>query len=429
MRRLHLLAACFVLAACASNPTGQRLDGPATATTVPPITVDAGTLDSLLFLGVEFPITGTQLGAHHDGLLKRERYAIAGTAELKATYEEWARDLGTDLLERTGYPVRRTSRLFAQFEDYSEIRYALAGTASYMALNTYGSLAGDKTEAQVHVEWELWDVATRQVRLSELTIGVATTGGQSGDAVRVAIERAIGDLLSRRALSRAMLRTVAATETPRAQQLSNWPNAIPAEGVVIRLDTSSQLTLDPGQSVYVRALPAVVSLLGADNLGSAFIVGADGIALTSLHVVAGQPSVVAVTSEGDSMAVRVVRSDRDADVALLQVACAPDCASLPVADRSPSVGDELLVIGTPVAEALSFTATRGIVSGLRRIEGVTHVQTDAALNPGNSGGPMLDERGQVVGIVSWKVSDESVEGLGFGVEIRDALNRLGVVPD
>lgn len=97
-------------------------------------------------------------------------------------------------------------------------------------------------------------------------------------------------------------------------------------------------------------------------------------------------------------------------------------------DGHPAVGSDLVVIGTPLTESLSHTMTRGIVSGLRLSSGVTLIQTDAAVNPGNSGAPMTDaSTGRVIGVVTSKLVNEQIEGISFGVAINDALRVGGVV--
>ena len=120
--------------------------------------------------------------------------------------------------------------------------------------------------------------------------------------------------------------------------------------------------------------------------------------------------------------------DAMADVALIQLD--GDCRELTGLPVGPSdvvkVGQEAVAIGSPIAEQLSQTVTKGIVSGIRQVEGRTWIQTDVAINPGNSGGPLLNARGEVIGIVTAKLMATGIEGLGFAIPADDALSRLGV---
>ena len=98
---------------------------------------------------------------------------------------------------------------------------------------------------------------------------------------------------------------------------------------------------------------------------------------------------------------------------------------MPVSAGNPERGTDLFAVGHPLGEGLSFSVSRGIVSGFREMDGVRFIQTDASLNPGNSGGPLLDMNGHLVAIVVWKAVGADLEGLGFGVPIQDALSAVG----
>jgi S1-C subfamily serine protease len=128
----------------------------------------------------------------------------------------------------------------------------------------------------------------------------------------------------------------------------------------------------------------------------------------------------------------VIFKDRDIDLAVIQVTLPPKIAPLPLCYATyPKPAEEVTVLGNPLG--LANTVTKGIVSALRRSEGelksvtpegTTLIQTDAAINPGNSGGPMLNQYGEVIGIVSFKKS--SGEWTGFAISIIDALEAMKV---
>jgi hypothetical protein len=118
------------------------------------------------------------------------------------------------------------------------------------------------------------------------------------------------------------------------------------------------------------------------------------------------------------------------DVALVRIAHSEgtpvECLALET--TPPVAGDDIYAIGSPASQDLAFSLSRGIVSGLRQSEGVSLIQTDASLSPGNSGGPLLDRRARVVGVVSRKIAGHAVEGLGFGVQVAEALKALALTP-
>ena len=162
-------------------------------------------------------------------------------------------------------------------------------------------------------------------------------------------------------------------------------------------------------AIVARVRPAVLHLRthgrGRSGTGSGFVVGDGDLALTNHHVAHGAANVEAIGHDGRTLAAELLGSDPATDLALLRVP-GLDTAPLVLGDSNAlRVGDFALAIGCP--HGLSHSVTAGILSGLGRalpgpggqsIEDV--IQTDAPLNPGNSGGPLLDAHGEVVGIAT-----------------------------
>lgn len=155
-------------------------------------------------------------------------------------------------------------------------------------------------------------------------------------------------------------------------------------------------------------------LVAADTAGGAGVVVGPATVLTAAHVV-DSTARVRVLSEGESLTGAVVARDPRLDLALVQV---PGLSAPPVPLRSdePEVGERALAIGAPSGEYLQVTS--GIVSAIVDHDGVTRIQTDAAVNPGNSGGPLVDERGELLGIVVTKSRTE--EGVGWATAASEA---------
>jgi putative serine protease PepD len=183
---------------------------------------------------------------------------------------------------------------------------------------------------------------------------------------------------------------------------------------------------DPGSSVvtalYRRASPAVVQVQASDRTGSGFLVDRRGHVVTNAHVV-GDESRVRVAIGGRTLDARVQGVEPSVDVAVLTLA-GPVGDVTPLAwDASPdlAIGDPVVAIGAPFG--LRGSLSSGLVSGLRRqIESPNGfpirdvIQTDAALNPGNSGGPVLDMGGRVVGIATQIATRTGVnDGVGFAI--------------
>lgn len=174
------------------------------------------------------------------------------------------------------------------------------------------------------------------------------------------------------------------------------------------------------------ALDATLLVETAEGFGSAVILSPDGFALTAAHVV-GKSETVRLVGHGEhGLRGTVVRVDQAQDVALLKVGIAGASPCLSPIDARAPLGSDVFVLGSPAGKELSFSVAKGIVSAYRELGEARLVQLDAALNPGNSGGPAVSADGRIVGIASWKVSHVSMEGLAFAVPIDVALDALGI---
>lgn len=400
--------------------TGTSL---AAAPAVAPISVAGKVRDTLIYLGVDLSQVSPRVGAHYEGLLKVRQFYIDLSPSTMNTWAGWMRDFGRQELEAAGYRLKVPSSLFSQFEKYDGVRYALAGRPVMLRNDTYGSLAGNKTESAVQIAWEVLDVRSRAVVYRMESSGEAVTAGNSGDAVAAAFRAAVRRLLASSAFVDA-LTTVAAA--PSATAVSDpsvkWRRVLPSEADMIRIEDP----LRDAKTPVERATAAVVSLKGNSGSGSAFLISRDGLAITNYHVLEGQSSVKAQLADGLDRAVRVIRADSATDLALIEIYCPTDCAFLAMSGAQSRPGDDVLAVGAPLS--LSRSVTKGIVSALRRQGTVAVIQTDAAISPGNSGGPLVDAKtGAVVGIVSSKFVSRGAEGLGFAISIADAMRVLGVV--
>lgn len=185
------------------------------------------------------------------------------------------------------------------------------------------------------------------------------------------------------------------------------------------------------QEIYRKNIPSIVfiSALGSNGIsqGSGIVMSQDGYVLTNAHVISDCYRVDVTLENGAEHQALLVGRDRESDLAVLKV----DAAGLTSAEFGDSaslqVGDVALAIGNPLGEELRGTMTDGIISAINRdvlLDGrsMVLIQTTAALNSGNSGGALLNEWGQIVGITTLKMSSwyESIEGLGFAIPTATA---------
>jgi serine protease Do len=165
--------------------------------------------------------------------------------------------------------------------------------------------------------------------------------------------------------------------------------------------------------------------------GSGFIISDDGYIVTNYHVIQYAAemgfSLTVMLHNGESYPAKIIGSEPDNDLAVIKIDASGLSAATLGNNDTMKVGDEVYAVGNPLGE-LDYTMTSGIVSALDRdiqVDEVTRInmfQIDAAVNPGNSGGPLYNSKGEVIGIVSAKYASTGVEGLGFAIPINDALD-------
>ncbi len=191
--------------------------------------------------------------------------------------------------------------------------------------------------------------------------------------------------------------------------------AIP--GVVNIRTTSYRKAHDPQMDIYEYFLGGKVPQMSSHSIGSGLIVDAQGHILTNNHVIDGAASIdVLFANNREKVRARVIGRDPKTDLALLQVSPKSAQTALTLGDSDAlRIGDQVLAIGNPLG--FSHTVTSGIISAKSRVIGAgpydNFLQTDATIHPGNSGGPLLDMRGQVIGI-NTAVSSEG-QGIGFAI--------------
>lgn len=176
-----------------------------------------------------------------------------------------------------------------------------------------------------------------------------------------------------------------------------------------------------------QVLSAVATIRIGGIHGSGFLIGHAGYLLTNQHVVGSAEKVQVVFANGLEVTGAVLRRDAANDVALVQI---PVRAKNILPIRSDMVRrlEEVYAVGSPMDEALQATVTKGVVSALRidPSTGIRKIQADVPISAGNSGGPLLDKFGNVVGITASHVVHERAQNLNFFIPIQDALDVLGI---
>ena len=226
-------------------------------------------------------------------------------------------------------------------------------------------------------------------------------------------------------------------------ELQRYPNG---DGTTLTLTDRPETAPLTFQEIYRQVSPSVVSITAALPMGvsqgTGVVMTADGYIITNAHVIEGAFRADVSLEDGRSFEAKLVGSDETTDLAVLKIE-ADDLTPAVFGDSDQMVvGDTVVAIGNPMGEQLRGTMTDGILSAINRdmeVDGntMTLLQTTAALNTGNSGGALVNDQGQVIGITNMKlisnVSDNTLEGLGFAIPtttvkpVVDALIADGVV--
>ena len=213
---------------------------------------------------------------------------------------------------------------------------------------------------------------------------------------------------------------------------------------VSNVTTKEPLTAAQIYATYVKATVGITTEINTNVYGqvvqtaasgSGFVISQDGYIVTNYHVIEDASKITVTLVDGKSYDATLVGGDEENDIAVLKVDATGLATVVIGSSDNLVVGDQVYAIGNPLGE-LTFSLTGGYVSALDRnvtmSDGrrMNYIQTDTAINSGNSGGPLFDQYGQVVGIVSAKLSNNgdsteaSVEGVGFAIPIDNVWNMI-----
>jgi S1-C subfamily serine protease len=197
--------------------------------------------------------------------------------------------------------------------------------------------------------------------------------------------------------------------------------SLDSELVKLKASTSSDFS-----KVIEDAVKSVVTIKTNLGQGSGFVIADGGYVVTNEHVIDGISAAEIITYDGKTHTVTLVGKNTNMDIALLKISETTYSPLILANSDSIQVGEKVIAIGNPLG--LQFSVSEGIVSAVHRVGDNKingYIQTDASLNPGNSGGPLIDTEGNVIGINNFKVSGS--ESLGFALEsnyIKETVNNI-----
>jgi S1-C subfamily serine protease len=274
-----------------------------------------------------------------------------------------------------------------------------------------------KGSASMQMEWQIYSTSQAKVlaRIPTTGSGEEKKGVDAGP--EVLLQRAFAANVRQLVASDAFRQAVA---SPSAQPAASMPPA--------------KAPISFRRPPAVAAMPlnvaarGVVSIFAGAGLGSGVLISSDGYILTNHHV-AGEAGRVRVRwPDGSDTVGEVVRADRRRDVALIKTVAKAE--PLAIRRTSTRLGETVYAIGTPREREFAGTLTRGVVSTANRmIEGQGYIQSDVAITHGNSGGPLIDEKGWIVGLSQSVYEPGGVsQNINFFIPIDDALRALALEP-
>jgi serine protease Do len=320
-------------------------------------------------------------------------------------------------LEAYGYPIPKKRDAIFDTESKPDDAPLELGVL-VRSIKLHFTAKGPKSEGQIYFDakWALLNPKTQKVLLEIPTEGYFQTGSEAmtndvifGKAIVALTHNLMANPAFLAALSTPGEAASTMATTADTQTFSFAPIASPKGG------TAKNGTM---------LCAAVVTIETNGRTGSGFYISRDGYLLTNRHVVGDSKFVKVRTATGRELPGEVVSVNTHRDVALIKtqkIAFDP----LGIRQMDPSIGSEVYAIGSPLGDQFNGSITRGVLSGFREVDKTRYLQSDVSVLPGNSGGPLLDADGAVVGVT---VLGLPVKGgnMNFFIPISEALTALSI---
>lgn len=358
-------------------------------------------------------------------------YMVSGDATVtygggKQYLGDWSSELGEIFYEsfvKLGYNVAGSpDDLFNQNSSVGSAEYLVGARL----LKTSGNFCHEhhwwdgrplykySGEMSVQLEWSILNTLTKEVVIKEKTRGYNKVDAPIKDGIATVFNNAFAD---------------AATSFAKNEKVRKLATGEQIKAVTNEVEVKASINQgeEPNGFAIENIKPSIATIRVGMGHGSGFFVGKNGLIITNAHVVGDASMVQIITTTGLEITGDVVFKNKARDVALVKTPIKTQ-NSLNLRLDLPNSAEEVFAVGTPLNESLQATVTKGIVSAIRKdaTNGLAFIQSDAAISPGNSGGPLFDSKGRVVGISVAKFSGSSAEGLGLFIPIKDALESLGV---
>ena len=381
------------------------------------------------------------------GILCRGPYGLVSRSSITGHMENKSmRDSFNDTLSAQGYDVAGASTvMFDEDDDQARSIYLVAARITDIKMDVCQRVTflfaydlGYTGEASMEVEWTIYDRLRRVVVYKTMTRGYSKMDLPNYEAITMMIDDSFGTAANNLGADPKFHDLlVSGVRPPKAIDKNALYGPVgkfgPGDAVAIRGDKLRD-KMDLADLDHIRRAAVLVST--GSGHGSGFFVSDKGHILTNAHVV-GDADLVRVVTSGRQYKLigDVIRKDKERDVALIRLEDMPEDFKpvvLPLRRDIPRIGEDVYAIGAPLSEKdLQDTVTKGIVSAWRASDRMTrqsYIQADVDVQPGNSGGPLLDANGNILGLTVAGYTDDagSAAGLNLFIPIGEALTKLDI---
>lgn len=368
--------------------------------------------NSVAIVEMEFDIKkGDNVGFHYTGAypIKSKEYIWSTTQDLIVNKDVIS--YPERQLKDAGYTVYRAPGKKNEHDQRFDARYQVKGKISRIQFNSYSFFSKKALKTELTVSWTLYDSFEQKQLYSKESKGQFYTKNTSNRrTISAAIGQAIKDSFKPVLADRKFINSIEnGKDNLKIIEISNGNR-----GDSIRLPGDTESILD-----------SIVVIYSEEGHGSGVVISKDGYIVTAAHVISGFREVNIRMYDETEVKGKVIRVNTEKDLALIKVDTM-DFKYLEIQKERESIGKDIYAIGAPLSQDLSYSVSKGILSGYRNIDEFRLIQTDANINPGNSGGPLLNIDGKVIGIVSWKIVADGFEGLAFAVDTRYIEEDLSV---
>lgn len=199
-----------------------------------------------------------------------------------------------------------------------------------------------------------------------------------------------------------------------------------SKGESIKIPLSLNRSYANTSEMLKEVVNSIVTVETEGKFGSGVFISDNGYLITNYHVIEGNKPIFIKVDKEKKIKAEIVKHNKDFDLAILKISGANNKGlSFSNSDQT-SLGDDVYAIGTPLDKKLVQSISKGIISGYREINGVNFIQSDVSINSGNSGGPMLNAKGEIIGINTLKASGKDVSGIGFSIPSNVVLKMLNI---